>query len=324
MNRTSSIKTSLNAFLTSAACSAFGFSAPLAMLGGMAAPASAEVVVPGTASVPASVTLSASEQKGGELFNSTALCFTCHTIGRGRLVGPDLANVHQRHKNDWLLRFIKSSQTMVQSGDPEAVKLFNEYSKIPMPDPPGVSEADIQSIIDYIIATSSVPGGPAPAVVTGSAPEGDSATGEKLFIGLIRLKNKGPACNSCHHVRNDNVMAGGSLAKDLTREYSILGGAATGAIAIDAFLSGTPFPAMEEAYGERPLSKDEIVNLAAFLKRVDQKHEEQHEKDYGKTLLYSGVFGAVILMGAFPVLWRKRKRGSVNSEIFKRQISSDN
>ncbi len=165
---------------------------------------------------------------------------------------------------------------------------------------------------------------PAPSAIVESALPGDSSIGEKLFVGLIRLENKGPTCNSCHHVSNDNVMAGGSLAKDLTLEYSTLGGGAAGAIAIEAFLAGTPFPAMKEAYGDKPLTKEEMVNLAAFLRQVDQTHEEQQVKDYGQTLLLSGIIGAAVLMGVFPMLWRKRKKGSVNSEIFERQISSDN
>lgn len=165
---------------------------------------------------------------------------------------------------------------------------------------------------------------PASPVLEKAVLPGDSSIGEKLFVGLIRLENKGPTCSSCHHVTNDNVIAGGSLAKDLTREYSMLGGAATGAIAIEAFLAGTPFPAMKEAYGDKPLTKEEMVNLAAFLREVDQTHEEHQIKNYGQTLLFSGIFGAAVLMGIFPILWRKRKRGSVNNEIFDRQISSEN
>lgn len=171
---------------------------------------------------------------------------------------------------------------------------------------------------------SATPVEPASSTIAESALQGDSAIGEKLFVGLIRLENKGPSCNSCHHVNNDNVMAGGSLAKDLSREYTFLGGAISGELAIEAFLSGTPFPAMKNAYGRKPLTKDEMANLAAFLRQADQTHAEHKQKNYGKTLLYSGVFGAAILMGVFPMLWRKRKRGSVNNEIYDRQISSDN
>jgi mono/diheme cytochrome c family protein len=32
-------------------------------------------------------------------------CSSCHTIGGGRLTGPDLKNVHQRKDDDWIKGF---------------------------------------------------------------------------------------------------------------------------------------------------------------------------------------------------------------------------
>ena len=48
---------------------------------------------------------------GENEFNTT--CIACHTLGKGRLIGPDLAGVADRRTQDWLMRFIKSSQTMM-------------------------------------------------------------------------------------------------------------------------------------------------------------------------------------------------------------------
>ncbi len=77
------------------------------------------------------------------------VCSACHTIGKGKLVGPDLKGVNQRHDLPWLLKFIRSSQTVVKSGDKVAVKLFNDNNKIPMPDNP-LSEAEIKEVLKYI------------------------------------------------------------------------------------------------------------------------------------------------------------------------------
>ncbi|MBM3435704.1 MAG: cytochrome c, partial [Bacteroidetes bacterium] len=52
-----------------------------------------------------------------------ATCTACHTIGKGKLIGPDLKGVNDRHNEAWLLSFIRSSQTMIKNGDPVAVKL---------------------------------------------------------------------------------------------------------------------------------------------------------------------------------------------------------
>jgi hypothetical protein len=77
------------------------------------------------------------------------VCSACHTIGKGKLVGPDLMGVNDRHPREWMFRFIRNSQEMVQAGDPAAVKLFEENNKIPMP-PQNLTDEQIIAILDYI------------------------------------------------------------------------------------------------------------------------------------------------------------------------------
>ena len=72
------------------------------------------------------------QQPGERIFQTS--CFACHTIGGGRLVGPDLAGIHDNRSQDWLERFVKSSQTMISNGDTDAVALAEEYTGIVMPD----------------------------------------------------------------------------------------------------------------------------------------------------------------------------------------------
>jgi cytochrome c2 len=50
-------------------------------------------------------------------------CTSCHTIGGGRLTGPDLKNVVQRKDRAWLVQFLQSPQTMLDKGDSYALKL---------------------------------------------------------------------------------------------------------------------------------------------------------------------------------------------------------
>ncbi|MCB2221725.1 MAG: c-type cytochrome [Bacteroidetes bacterium] len=78
-----------------------------------------------------------------------AVCAACHTIGKGKLIGPDLKGVTERRDKAWLYSFIRSSQTMIQNGDPIAVQLFEEYNKIPMPDN-NFSDEQIDGILAYI------------------------------------------------------------------------------------------------------------------------------------------------------------------------------
>jgi mono/diheme cytochrome c family protein len=76
-------------------------------------------------------------------------CSACHSIGKGKLIGPDLYGVTERRDREWLVRFIRNSQEVIQSGDEYAVKLFEEYNKIPMP-PAGLTDEQIGIVIDYI------------------------------------------------------------------------------------------------------------------------------------------------------------------------------
>ena len=76
--------------------------------------------------------LNAEAQDGSTLFRSN--CASCHRIGKGRLTGPDLKDVHLKYDSTFLTKWIKSSQTIIKSGDPEAVALYEEYSEVIMPD----------------------------------------------------------------------------------------------------------------------------------------------------------------------------------------------
>ncbi len=91
------------------------------------------------------------DDSGATLFKT--VCGACHTIGKGKLVGPDLKGVQDRHPEAWILKWVKGSQAMVKAGDPAAVKLFNDNSSIPMPDQP-LNDDQIKSILAYIKSES--------------------------------------------------------------------------------------------------------------------------------------------------------------------------
>jgi len=76
-------------------------------------------------------------------------CKACHTIGGGKLVGPDLKGITDRRDEAWLVSFIQNSQQLVQSGDEQAVKVFNENNKIPMPSH-SLSDDQVKGILLYI------------------------------------------------------------------------------------------------------------------------------------------------------------------------------
>ena len=98
-------------------------------------------------------------QDGAQLFRTN--CGACHTVGKGKLVGPDLKDVQDRHTEQWIFKWVHSSQTLVKAGDKDAVKLFNDNSQIPMPDQ-ALSDNDVKTILAFI----KTEGTPAPVAST--------------------------------------------------------------------------------------------------------------------------------------------------------------
>lgn len=90
-------------------------------------------------------------EKGKEIFINR--CAACHNVNK-TLTGPALSGLHERRSMDWIMSFIRSSQTMVKSGDKAAVQVFEKFNKIPMPDHPDLTDDNIRDIVDFIKAES--------------------------------------------------------------------------------------------------------------------------------------------------------------------------
>jgi len=84
--------------------------------------------------------------EGKQIFQAKG-CGACHTIGSGRLVGPDLKGVTKRRSRQWLEKMIVSPETMLYS-DPIAKKLLEQYM-VPMPNQ-GVTKEEVKKLIDYL------------------------------------------------------------------------------------------------------------------------------------------------------------------------------
>ncbi len=157
---------------------------------------------------------------------------------------------------------------------------------------------------------------PKAAAAKAAAPalEGDIDRGSKLFQGLIRFENGGPSCISCHTVRNDAVISGGTLGKDITEKVTVASGAMVG-----GFVQSKPV--MQKAFADSPLTEQEQADLAAFLADTYEQGQSM-PGDTGIKLALSGVAGTVLLLGLYTMLWGRRKRFSVNRDIYDRQIKS--
>ena len=268
---------------------------------------------------------SASAQESGkQIFQQS--CAACHSIGGGQLVGPDLAGVNDRRPEDWLLKFTKSSQTLVKSGDKTATALFEQFNKIPMPDQ-ALSDEQIKKVLAHI---KEAGGSPAAGKETAASPAQaakESAAvatpdeiqrGQDLFEGKIRFANGGPSCNACHHVTSDALLGGGLLAAELSLVFSRMGHAG-----VRAVIGNSPFPVMQAAYAGKDLTGKEIDALVAFLQHADKEHARQMPKEWGWRMFSAGAGGVVVLLGIFSLAGRRRKNRCVNQDIYDRQVKSE-
>ncbi|HMT95965.1 MAG TPA: c-type cytochrome [Ferruginibacter sp.] len=244
-----------------------------------------------------------------------SVCAACHTIGGGKLIGPDLVNVQDRHTEEWIVKFVKSSQSVIKAGDKYADSIYKAYNQVLMPDHPNLTDAQVKGLIAFIKTQSALP---PTTIAKTELPQGNSNRGRELFVGNIRFMNNGAACNSCHNVNIKGYMSGGALAKDLTHAVSRLS-----AEGVSGVISGLPFPQMKESYAAHPVTEQETADLTAFLVKVDKETPLTATSKVGSYLLIGGITGLVILLILYSFFWIKRKKRPVNFPVFKRQIKSD-
>jgi len=76
-------------------------------------------------------------------------CSSCHTVGKGDAVGPDLAGVTERRDSEWLIRWIREPDKMLEEGDPIAKALYEQFQELEMPNLK-LSKGDAEAVLEYI------------------------------------------------------------------------------------------------------------------------------------------------------------------------------
>jgi nitrite reductase (NO-forming) len=88
-------------------------------------------------------------------------CLACHSVGQGRKLGPDVAGVTQHRSDEWLTKWLKSPETMLET-DAYAKAMLKEYNNVPMPNQ-SLSDVEIRQYIKYFHWVDSQPMGAATA-----------------------------------------------------------------------------------------------------------------------------------------------------------------
>lgn len=80
-------------------------------------------------------------------------CVGCHTIGEGRMAGPDLEGVTERRQEEWLRNFMAETDEMLDS-DPLAQRMLELYNYQRMPQVE-LRDEEITALLHYIQEKSS-------------------------------------------------------------------------------------------------------------------------------------------------------------------------
>jgi protein SCO1/2 len=84
---------------------------------------------------------------GERLFQSK--CSTCHSLGQGDKLGPDLAGVTARRARAWLTRYIREPDELLAKGDPIATALYQKYKEMRMPNLK-LGSSDVADIVSFL------------------------------------------------------------------------------------------------------------------------------------------------------------------------------
>jgi mono/diheme cytochrome c family protein len=145
-----------------------------------AAPAAAQPAAT-EAAAPAAPAAAGDAAKGKALFNSN--CAACHKLD-SKATGPALRGVAEKHDMAWVYKWVHNSSEVIKSGDPVAVKLFEENNKSVMTAFPQLSNADIDNIIAYTSEPKANTASAAPPGTQTVAAEG-GVSSNLILIALI-------------------------------------------------------------------------------------------------------------------------------------------
>ena len=122
--------------------------------------------------------------KGKEAFKS--MCASCHKRYE-KAIGPALHGVSERREMEWIYKWIKNNKKLRDSGDEQAIAIYEEYNGTAMPAYPQLSNQDIDNIVAYVEQPKPEPKQKVAAAPTGGKGGGqqDSGISTELILGIL-------------------------------------------------------------------------------------------------------------------------------------------
>ncbi len=139
---------------------------------------------------------------GKELFIQHK-CVRCHTIGRGRFVGPDLFGVENRYSREEIVKWIENPQLIYQSRG--KVPINEGYPQMP---PLNVAPAVAEKIADYLLSVKTSREATSKGIIKGTAINktlGEKAPDVEVFLNFF-MGDKPTAQRSVKTDKNGNFM----------------------------------------------------------------------------------------------------------------------
>ena len=125
---------------------------------------------------------------GKALFNTN--CASCHKLDR-KMTGPALRYVEKRLFDEegldrqWLYKWIRNSNSLIRSGDPYAVRIYEEYNKSAMTAYPQLTDLDIDNILAYTAQDKVIPKTVEPVAAVTSGGSNSIGLTDEIILGLF-------------------------------------------------------------------------------------------------------------------------------------------
>ena len=245
----------------------------------------------------------ADAKQGSEIFESK--CAGCHSIGKGTMVGPDLAK-GKSWTEDNLESSIKRMENTVGALSSEEVNSLMDYLKNPETVTTEGSAGSSEKT-GAALASEAKSGAAALEILqeTAEIAVGSSEEGAQLFDGRRAFAKGGMACNACHSVDG----SGSTMGPDLKNISSKMNNAA-----LLVACQQTPFKVMKTAYADHPVSKQEALSLVKYLESV----KDQKTAGKGISVMMAGTCGSIFVLVLVAFGYRNRNT-SVRKKLQRRQ-----
>ncbi|MBI2518882.1 MAG: cytochrome c [Bdellovibrio sp.] len=241
---------------------------------------------------------------GAQAFDATTFtkkCSSCHTIGGGNDVGPDLKDVTKRREKAWMRKFIASPQAVISAGDPVANELLNKFKLKVMPDQE-MSDAEFEQLYAFLETGGAGLAAPVTYRKVSEASSYDIQKGAALFNGHLRFQNGGPACFSCHSAGAAGILGGGAFGPNLTRASVTYGDNG-----LSKVITLIAFPNMTEVFKDKTLTSEEVFAVKSYLFDVDRNTPVVDNSNL-KKFFFLGLVGTVMTLVLLDFAFKFRRR----------------